>query len=53
MIAALFVERNGVYSEVPEVDPWPLERDARCYDGPWLVVAHPPLRAVGAVFQDA
>lgn len=42
MIAALYVQRDGCYSELPEVDPWPEERDARCYDGPWPVVAHPP-----------
>jgi hypothetical protein len=42
MIAALFVEKNGVYFDLPGVDPWDEERDARLYDGPWPVVAHPP-----------
>lgn len=42
MIAALFVERGGVYYELPDVDPWDEVRDARLYDGPWPVVAHPP-----------
>jgi len=42
MIAALYVERNGVYYDLPDVDPWDEERDARLYDGPWPVVAHPP-----------
>lgn len=42
MIAALFVERNGVYWNIPDVDPWDKERDARKYAGPWPVVAHPP-----------
>lgn len=42
MIAALFVERNGVYYNLPDVDPWDEERDARLYRGPWPVVAHPP-----------
>jgi len=42
MIAALFVETNGVYFGLPDVDPWDIERDARKYDGPWPVVAHPP-----------
>ena len=41
-IAALYVERNGVYAGLPDVDPWPVERDARLYAGPWPVVAHPP-----------
>ena len=42
MIAALFVETNGVYYGLPDVDPWDKERDARKYAGPWPVVAHPP-----------
>lgn len=42
MIAALFVERNGVYDNMPGIDPWDIERDARKYNGPWPVVAHPP-----------
>jgi hypothetical protein len=42
MIAALYVEKGGVYYGLPDVDPWDEERDARLYDGPWPVVAHPP-----------
>jgi hypothetical protein len=42
MIAALFVERGGVYFGLDDVDPWDEQRDARLYDGPWPVVAHPP-----------
>jgi hypothetical protein len=42
MIAALYVERGGVYFGLPDVDPWDAERDARLYAGPWPVVAHPP-----------
>ena len=42
MIAALFVQRNGAYWDLPEVDPWDEARDARLYAGPWPVVAHPP-----------
>ena len=42
MIAALFVEKNGVYSGLDGVDVWDKERDARKYAGPWPVVAHPP-----------
>lgn len=42
MIAALFVERGGVYYGLEGVDPWDIERDARKYAGPWPVVAHPP-----------
>lgn len=42
MIAALYVQRNGCYWNLPDVDPWDIERDARQYAGPWPVVAHPP-----------
>jgi hypothetical protein len=42
VIAALFVEKGGVYYGLPGVDPWDRERDARLYAGPWPVVAHPP-----------
>lgn len=42
MIAALFVETDGAYFGIPDVDPWDEARDARLYAGPWPVVAHPP-----------
>jgi hypothetical protein len=41
-VAALYVESNGVYYGLPDVDPWDVTRDARTYAGPWPVVAHPP-----------
>lgn len=42
-VAALFVQSGGVYCGVPGVEPWGLpERDARHYQGPHPVVAHPP-----------
>ena len=47
MIAALFVLANGPYSEVPDVDLWDVERDARLYRGPYPVVAHPPCERWG------
>jgi hypothetical protein len=47
MIAALYVERDGVYWNLPDVDPWDKERDARQYAGPWPVVAHPPCERWG------
>lgn len=42
MIAALFVQKDGAYFGLPDVDPWDETRDARKYDGPHAVVAHPP-----------
>lgn len=47
MIAALFVQTNGVYFGLPDVDPWDQARDARLYVGPWPVVAHPPCERWG------
>ena len=47
MIAALFVETGGCYFGLPHVDPWDKARDARAYDGPWPVVAHPPCERWG------
>lgn len=47
MIAALFVESQGIYSDMPGVDPWDIERDARKYKGPHPVVAHPPCKRWG------
>jgi hypothetical protein len=42
MIAALFVQTDGVYFNLEGVDPWDVHRDARKYAGPHPVVAHPP-----------
>lgn len=42
MIAALFVDPDGVYAGRDDVECWGEERDARLYAGPWPVVAHPP-----------
>lgn len=42
MIAALFVQKGGIYFGRLDVDPWDEARDARLYAGPHPVVAHPP-----------
>lgn len=47
MIAALFVETDGCYFGLPDVDPWDESRDARLYPGPYPVVAHPPCQRWG------
>jgi len=46
-VAALFVEHGGPYWNLPDVDPWDKERDARLYAGPHPVVAHPPCERWG------
>jgi hypothetical protein len=47
MIAALYVETDGCYFGLPDVDPWDEPRDARLYAGPHPVVAHPPCQRWG------
>lgn len=50
MIAALYVQTGGSYYGLPGVDPWDEQRDARLYDGPWPVVAHPPCQRWGKLW---
>jgi len=49
-IAALYVETGGAYYDMPGVDPWDEVRDARTYDGPHPVVAHPPRQRWGKLW---
>lgn len=49
MIAALYVEAGGAYFGLANVDPWDEARDARLYDGPYPVIAHPPCQLWGAM----
>ena len=49
-IAALYVETNGAYFNLPGIDPWDEVRDARLYDGPHPVVAHPPCQRWGKLW---
>ena len=46
-VAALFVATGGCYFKAEAVDPWDEARDARKYDGPHAVVAHPPCQRWG------
>lgn len=50
MIAALYVQKGGSYFNLPGVDPWDEERDARKYAGPYPVVAHPPCQRWGKMW---
>lgn len=47
MIAALYVEKDGCYFGLPDVEPWDADRDARRYVGRRPVVAHPPCERWG------
>lgn len=47
MIAALYIEPDGVYARQPSIDAWCESRDARLYAGPYPVVAHPPCQRWG------
>ena len=49
MIVALYVQSGGCYYGLPDVDPWDEVRDARKYNGPHPVVAHPPCQLWGSL----
>lgn len=44
-VAVLFARADSHYKLLPDVEVYDMERDARTYDGPFPVVAHPPCRA--------
>lgn len=47
MIVALFVEKGGIYSGLPDVDAWDEARDARNCREPLPAVTHPPCQRWG------
>lgn len=47
MIAALFVETDGCYFNLPNIEPWDIQRDAKFYAGVYPVIAHPPCQRWG------
>ena len=51
MIAALYVQRDGVYAGIDGVELWDEARDARRYAGPWPVVCHSPCQRWGRFFH--
>ena len=47
-VAVLFVRADSIYKTM-DVDAWDAERDARNYQGPHPIVAHPPCRGWGCL----
>lgn len=47
MISALFVQEDGCYSNMVNIDMWSQDRDARRYKGDNPVIAHPPCQLWG------
>jgi hypothetical protein len=47
IVAALYVQPNGCYVGLADVDPWDEKRDARRYAGPHPVVCHSPCQRWG------
>jgi hypothetical protein len=52
-VAALYVETDGCYFGLPDVDAWDEARDARLYEGPYPIVAHPPCQRWGKYWAGA
>lgn len=42
IVAALYVECRGVYFDKPDIRPYCVCMDAKGYEGPYPVIAHPP-----------
>jgi hypothetical protein len=46
-VAILFARSDSNYYRIPDVEVYDMVRDARNYDGPFPVIAHPPCRSWG------
>lgn len=46
-VSVLFVEKNGIYSNISNLDLWDIEKDARLYSKNNSVVCHPPCQLWG------
>jgi hypothetical protein len=42
MITVLYCRRDSIYKTIPGLDCWDVDRNARMYQGPNAVIAHPP-----------
>lgn len=51
MIAALYVRSGGCYDNLPGVIPYDEKLDARIYNGPYPVIAHPPCQRWGKMWK--
>lgn len=51
VIAALYVAKDGPYANLEGVEVYDEDRDARIYQGPWPVVAHPPCPRYGKFWR--
>ena len=51
--AVLFACQKSSYYQIPGLDIYDIERDARTFDGGFPVIAHPPCRAWGRLRQFA
>lgn len=47
IVTVLFAREDSIYKDIPGVDVWDINRDARNWPGGTPVIAHPPCRAWG------